>query len=139
MKKLSKINLSNIQIFIDNMCEQTDKYNEALETLQKDATHENFDALKEIHGKLQNSIEDSCSYTQDLAEAAQEYYDERSERWMESERGDAYAEWISELEGAQVDDLDELPESFENLEVDELEEPYVDVSLLEDIPDQPEN
>jgi len=139
MKKLSKINLSNIQIFIDNMCEQTDKYNEALETLQKDATPENFDALKEIHGKLQNSIEDSCSYTQDLAEAAQEYYDERSERWMESERGDAYAEWISELEGAQVDDLDELPESFENLEVDELEEPYVDVSLLEDIPDQPEN
>ena len=43
-----------------------------------------------------------------VAEEAREFYDERSERWQEGERGAAYETWVEALEEAFTDDLFDL-------------------------------
>ena len=55
----------------------------------------------------------------DAARSAEDYYDGKSEKWQEGERGSAYAEWRDRLREI----ADGLGENFEALEVAEIDEP----------------
>jgi len=50
--------------------------------------------------KITAKLEEIQSELTGMAEAAQEYYDERSEKWQDSENGDAWFDKISALEDA---------------------------------------
>jgi len=40
------------------------------------------------------------------------FFEERSERWQESEKGEAYRQWITEWEREVLDEVDEAPEEY---------------------------
>ena len=52
--------------------------------------------------------EQACALLQTMAEEMQAYYDERSEQWQESDKGNAMQERIDALESL-LTDLDALP------------------------------
>ena len=55
----------------------------------------NTKKLKSIFAKLEGIKSD----LEDILSKAQETYDNRSEKWQESDRGEAVREWMLELEG----------------------------------------
>ena len=68
--------------------------------------------------EVNNAIEELRSVRDEVVADQENYYDERSERWQEGERGEAYAEWKDTWESAEL----ELVEDLE-LEEEELEAP----------------
>jgi hypothetical protein len=96
-------------------------------------------ATAEAKGELEAAV---MTYNERMAEAdefrdvtvgdMQGHYDERSEKWQESERGQAYLNWINEWEGAE---LGEVEIDFPN----DLETPDLSAAdVLEGLPDDPE-
>jgi hypothetical protein len=76
----------------------------------KDAIEKN---ISEYNGKLSAL---SGVYEQ-ASDEAQKYYDERSETWQNSEKGEEYASWINQLEtvGSDLEDLDiEVPDTIDD-------------------------
>lgn len=83
------------------------------------------------------AVEEAESFAQNVTEAMRDYYGEKSEKWQEGERGDAYQSMIDSwesLDGTEVEDLEksddgdggksyDLPESFVDLFTDVLMEP----------------
>jgi hypothetical protein len=64
------------------------------------------------------AIRDLHEVYQDLADRAQSYYDDRSDRWRESDAGTDYEEWLSALAETAAA-LEDIPE----FELEELSEP----------------
>jgi len=50
--------------------------------------------------KISDKLTNIQAELEELAEQAQDYFDERSEKWQESEKGDEWQEKISALEDA---------------------------------------
>ena len=72
--------------------------------------------LEKFSERLEMVREDIHGHLDDLVNQAQSYYDERSDKWTESDTGQQYQDWISELESAR----DELENSLA-LEIDEYD------------------
>lgn len=64
-------------------------------------------------------VQDRISH---LAEEAQNYYDERSEKWQESENGEAYSEWISNIE-YKASSIEDIITDIENIDIEEIKQP----------------
>ena len=72
-------------------------------------------------------VQQACQLATTWADAAEEYYQERSERWQEDEAGQAYQAWSSELRdlAVRVEQLDEIeaPDEPDWLQEDPQEQP----------------
>jgi hypothetical protein len=77
-----------------------------------------LDALEKARSAYNAAIADLRGIIQDLADEAQAYFDERSERWQASEAGNEYGEWAVELAEA----AERLPD-LEEFEIEEMDEP----------------
>jgi hypothetical protein len=76
-----------------------------------------FAELEEVGDKLtrlitliNEEIEEAASFVQGIADEAEVEFEERSERWQESEAGEEYKGWyemVAELAG-QIEPLDEI-------------------------------
>jgi hypothetical protein len=64
------------------------------------------------------AIGDLRGVYQDLADEAQAYFDERSERWQQGDAGTEYEVWLNTLTEA-IDELPDLPE----VHIEELGDP----------------
>ncbi len=73
-----------------------------------------FQRLEKEGQKLENALNDyNCviaeinSFMSDMREKMEEYQSEKSEKWQEGDKGEAYSNWISswenELEEADID------------------------------------
>ena len=51
---------------------------------------------------------------------ANEYFDERSEKWQESEKGESYQSWIDAMQ-EKLDSLDSLENDIDELDFEEIE------------------
>lgn len=64
--------------------------------------------------KYNDKIAEIKDIYQELASQAQNYYDERSEKWQESDAGNVYEEWIDALGSPEIEELEiELPDEIE--------------------------
>jgi len=54
-----------------------------------------------------------------LLEKAEEYQDERSDRWQESEAGELYKEWTERIQD-KIDEIDSIFDDVEGIEFDEI-------------------
>lgn len=114
MKKLTKDQWVQITEAMDACNKQGDQLHAAVH-----AYNETVDRARADLGNCLNSYNESVAALReiynDLSGQAQEYYEERSEAWQDSDAGTTYAEWIEQL--ADVDGLDgvdlELPEDIE--------------------------
>jgi hypothetical protein len=76
------------------------------------------------------------AFIEDLASSAREYYDGRSEKWQEGDKGVAYDEWVSKLEEC-ADAYDHSgDDEAEDLEYSRIKEDFE--TMTEDIPLAPE-
>jgi hypothetical protein len=84
-----------------------------------------LDALDKARSTYNAAIADLRGIYRDLADHAQTYFDERSERWQQGDAGTAYDAWMNGLAEAaeRLVDLDEFA-------IEELAEPELE-------PDQP--
>ncbi len=128
MRKLNQIQLQQREAIATTL-RQT--FNELQE--QVDVLNVMLGKITETQERYNNAIELANSFTQQIAQLQQEYYDERSEQWQESEGGENYQEWIDEWESFSLDEI-ELDLSDSIVELSEGEE-YAD--QLEELPANP--
>lgn len=127
MQKLSKEQLKEIADAMDACQKQASQLQMAVEAYNK--------VVDPARGDLEDCL---ISYTKSVAALreiykgfageAQEYYDNRSETWQDSDAGSTYMEWIGQLEEVDgLDDVDiDLPEDLEEPDLPD----FTDVSWL---------
>ena len=74
---------------------------------------------REILAEVEEDRETAWGIMDDAFQAAEEYYDGKSEKWQEGERGCAYCGWKDELQRLG----DEMSEALELADPEEIEEP----------------
>ena len=98
-------------------------FNKAVEDAQQSVT----EALAAYNAVLENT----CGFAEQIVADMQESYDGRSEKWQESERGQAYKDWLDEWCGLCLDEIEiDFP--------DDLDEPDLSAAeTLDDLPEKP--
>lgn len=66
--------------------------------------------MKKLHKEDETLIEQAADALEAAAQEARDYFDEKSEKWQESDAGVSYSAWAEELENA-ADVLRSLPTS----------------------------
>ena len=56
------------------------------------------DRIDRLQSDLNAAIEEAEAFREEVHDAQEEYYDERSEKWQEGASGEAYKEWMDEWE-----------------------------------------
>jgi hypothetical protein len=80
-------------------------YNDALEKLKAPVE----EALK----KYNDVVEEARGFSADIASRADDEITDKSERWQESERGEAASSWKDEWENASLDEIEiEFPDEI---------------------------
>lgn len=69
-------------------------------------------------------VETARGFCEDIASTREGEFDDKSENWQESERGQSVQEWISEWEGADCSEIEEI-------EINEIEAP--ESSIADDL------
>ena len=59
---------------------------------------------------------------EELAQTAQEYYDDRTEKWQESPKGESYYEWMYNLEEKQRE-VKTMVDEIIAIEFDDIKKP----------------
>ena len=116
MTKLTKEQIKEREALSANIRKQKDALNEAI----GDFNDAMLAASSEVTGALANyneAVEAANTFQQDIASEIDNFISDKSEKWQEGERGEAYTAWKEiweeELETFDVDlpnDLDELDE-----------------------------
>lgn len=119
MLKLSK----DQQKKIDALRERWTSARNDLDNEQGDANEKIAEIERKLNEKIADLnaiVEEANSLREEIESDAQSYYDEKSEKWQEGDRGSSYSDWIS---------------SWQN-EVEEVEEVSLDtVARVEDVPE----
>jgi DNA repair exonuclease SbcCD ATPase subunit len=109
----------------ENLAREVETFNEKM----RDA----FRDVETARDEYNSALADALSFAEDVATDAQEYFDNKSEKWQESDKGAAHTDWMDTLSnfGAEECNLD-TP--------DDLEAPSDDdVSLFEELPEASES
>lgn len=69
-------------------------------------------------------LDEVRTFQEEVTNEAQGYFDDRSEKWQEGEKGEAYQAWVDEWYAADAEDI-EVPE-------------FGHADALRELPDQPE-
>ena len=91
------------------------------------------DAVAEMNAAIERyneAMEEARGFVEDLANIANEYMGERSEKWQEGEAGQAYQEWIFALENVDFSEVEEVKVEYPD-EPDHADQ-------LEQLPTEPE-
>jgi chromosome segregation ATPase len=110
------------------------KKHEALEqavAAYNTAMREQRAKVEEALNDLNGAITDAESWREEIANAQEEYYDNKSEKWQEGDKGNAYSSWKDEW-GNEFEQMEEI--EFPELEVPECDLP----DTIENLNDQPE-
>lgn len=92
--------------------ELVDKLSEAGQELQAAVNAYNekceaeFNAVKEAINDYQAVVGEARSFAEEVAGDIGSYMEEKSEKWLESDRGSAYQQWQSEWENIELEDVD---------------------------------
>ncbi len=130
MKKLSKADeekkynlLSQLRDAERKVNDEIAKYNDKLVLLKL--------PVEVAIANMNEVVESINGFLEDLYTEVNNYYDERSEKWQESDVGQAYLEWRDKLQETLEDVSIELPERIDDLEYDPIND-------FEEIPNSPE-
>jgi NAD-specific glutamate dehydrogenase len=117
MKRLTKDHAQRHAVLVERLHATQRDLERAIETYNEEASRA-FAHVEVVRDRMQALLTEANEWLDEVRTDAQSYFDDRSEKWQESEAGEAYAEWISELETT----LDEI----EIAEPDALDVPDLD-------------
>lgn len=86
MKKISKTDSARVWDLKSKLEDVSTEVNAKMKELE-DLVNQTNETRQELYNVLD-----------DVHRQAEEYYDERSDKWKEGDAGEAYYEWLSELE-----------------------------------------
>ena len=78
-----------------------------------------LDVLKEKASKALEALELELRSAHDKAE---EYYYDRSDKWIDSEKGEAFNDWVSDLD-YKADEVETMKDDVFSLDLEEIETP----------------
>ena len=90
--------VSDLREAWENVTNALDTFNKAVEELRGPVT--------EAIEKYNNVVAGARSWAEDIANAAQDEWDGKSEGWQESDKGEGAAQFISEYESISLDDIE---------------------------------
>lgn len=103
--ELSKTDISAINDFIADLRLKATEVQTALGVFNG-TVHEELSTLNSAVVEYNELLGNARTIIEDARDAAQGEYDDKSERWQEGERGEAVQEWLNELEGLELDDME---------------------------------
>ena len=113
MKSISKAASTNI----DELVTAAREASQILDGKINEYNLATTDLKAEIASAVTNYNEAVTAITEayrELGEIARSYHDERSEKWQDGEKGQAYGEWADQLETFEMDQIElEVPEDLE--------------------------
>lgn len=126
MHKLSKDDLKRKSDLIDS-------YNKAKEAVEeKFKEYEAFvESINEEIRAFNEVVEEMQGWTEDIANEIQEYVDERSDNWRDSDKGQAIGDWLTEWQNFSIDTIDEL-------RAEDVAPDFPDTDEFENLPDEAE-
>lgn len=163
MRRLSKKQVAAINGAKEAVTEATDKLKEAVESIREegqeklqairdaveeftswrdDATRDDSE-FDEVFMEYQTALGDARDVIDVIAAEAESYYDEKSEKWQEGEKGESYSEWMDRLREISAFEEPERPE-IQPLYLgvpDEVEVEFdydTGEALFDDLPEEPD-
>jgi len=115
MKKLSKVQNTELQTHLDALAEKKTAIETAWEEFE-----EKHGALAEAIGEYNLALASVIEWRDGIIQEMSDYQAERSDKWQEGDAGQAYQEWIDEWEGLDLTEI-EVPELGEMPEPDHIE------------------
>jgi oligoendopeptidase F len=71
-------------------------------------------SLRSAHDECQEAIVKVREWVENIASDRRDKFDEKSEKWLESEAGDAASEWLEAWESFEIEDIElEIPSEIE--------------------------
>lgn len=110
MKKLSKTRIKQFNEIVEIVKDSQEKLDSAIEEYNN-ALDEKWAVIQAAQENYNTAISDAVGFAEEISNDMNEYFDERSESWQESEKGDSYREWIDEWENIELEESNlEQPE-----------------------------
>lgn len=106
--KLTKPEMVRRDYLVAKLAEMRDELEKRVEDVN-DALDTAVEALRQGIVEYNELVEEARGFSSDIASQAQEDIGDKSERWQESERGEAAKSWADEWESADFEDV-ELPQ-----------------------------
>ena len=121
MKRLTRKQETEKQILLGKMTEQKDaleveiaQYNETMA--------EAWARVVEVHANLGAAVSDAEVFRQEINDAQEEYFDERSDTWQEGDAGSNYSCWKDDWgQELVIDELDS-PDEVEMPDIEVIEQ-----------------
>lgn len=121
MKKLGKTEVQEFNEILNVARESYEEINSAIEKYNQ-SCEELWEAIEAAKEKYNTALDDALNFTDQVSNEMTDYFEERSEKWQESEKGDAYREWIDEWENISLDRCNiEQPEPIEEFDSDAID------------------
>ena len=103
MKKLNKGQIVERDLIAEALAEKALAVEAACNVLDVALSHIN-ETIAAYNAELANARE----WRDGIVEAAEEWREGRSEKWLESDAASEHESWVSEYRDAELDDLDEI-------------------------------
>jgi hypothetical protein len=119
MQKLTKEQVARKRELVDQLSGAAQDLQAAIATYNEKCAAE-FSAVREAIDDYQAVVDEAQGFVEEVASDIGSYMDEKSEKWLESDRGQSYEQWKSEWENVEIPtvDIDE-PEAIE-CDIDEM-------------------
>lgn len=135
MNKLNKEQQENKNRLNQKIHDELDNVEEAINTLNERVKALYAELIVPAVDKLNLTLEEVRNFADEVKSEAQDYFDERSEKWQEGDKGQQYQEWINSMETvAELEDI-ETVEPDDLMIIDDI---YLEREILSSITDSPE-
>lgn len=129
--KLTKTEAARRNGLAKALAERADALRDGIECFNA-AASEHWAEVEAARDEYNRALEEARSFVEEVREARQAEFDDKSERWQEGERGEAAAAWLAEWEQPDLDDVElDGPEPVEEPDLGHAE-------ALVDLPDAAE-
>jgi hypothetical protein len=113
MLKLSKTALSERSTLMQRLAELHQQLDTAIEAYNA-AMAEAWGAVQEALDAYNEVVQEAQAWVEDQTTQMDEYIAERSEKWVEGERGQQYEGWKQQYESTQLEEIEiEQPETLD--------------------------
>lgn len=112
MRKLSKTQLDGRTLVCDKLRDTylvlegaVEKFNTALDDL--------WQKVEDAEAKYNTVVQEANEWRENIASEIEEFIQEKSDKWQEGDKGQAYVEWHTQYDAIELQDVDlERPESL---------------------------
>lgn len=126
MKKLSQAQVAERDAHVEALSTAWDELRDAVFTFNTDMLELWEARIRPLQAAYTEALEAAEAFRADLHAEMEGYYDDRSETWQESPKGEAYAAWMSLWDEVQSDATEDIaaPEEVDIADSDEASGAY---------------